>query len=750
MKNVYILALLIGSLINESFSQVTYSFTTAGATGRLGPNQVQINTAYGPTNLNGLVTCTAGVQIFTIPVTSNYSIVAAGAGGGNANGNGGRGRIVSGVINLAAGTVIRVVVGQKGILTNSSGGGGGSFVTYNNNMPIIVGGGGAGFLGSLGIVQPLSDGNYGNNGQNSACGTGIGGVGGNGGSGTTNGWGGGGGGLNSNGTQASYCAGTGGMSFINGGNGGNTCNNTVGGFGGGGGTHGNTGGGGGGGGYSGGGGSNQNIGNNTGGGGGSYQDPGMNTLVNVGTNLNQGYVNIIQLCVPGAAPTDNTPAPNQTVCAGSTTTLTVAGTGTITWYATNTSTPVLGTGAAFVTPTLSPGTYSYFAAAQNTCSAGPRTAVIFTVVSGPTITVNSGTICPGDSFTMNPSGAVTYTYSGGNQVVSPGVNTSYTVTGTDPSGCVSNPGAIANVSIAPSPTITVNSGSICAGQSFTMFPGGAVSYTFFNGQPVVTPTANTSFSVIGTSAGGCVSTSPAVSNVTVVVVPTVSVTGPSAMCLGQSITLNGWGASTYSWSNGGVTQSIVVSPTANISFTVTGTNSLGCPGTPVVKNITVNPLPSVNVTATETFICKGVSVALTASGADTYSWNTGALTASISVTPSVSTTYTVMGTNNATGCYQVVTINIQVSPCTGLNSHSILNLSGLTVHPNPNNGEFIVELRNGLKKNISVYDMTGRLVYTDSSEDDYLKVNINSFANGIYYVKIQSDNIFKVIKIVKE
>lgn len=65
------------------------------------------------------------------------------------------------------------------------------------------------------------------------------------------------------------------------------------------------------------------------------------------------------------------------------------------------------------------------------------------------------------------------------------------------------------------PVVSVNSGSICLGQSFTMTPSGATTYTFSNGGSVVTPTATANYTVIGVGSNGCVSPIPAVSSVTV-------------------------------------------------------------------------------------------------------------------------------------------------------------------------------------------------------------------------------------------
>lgn len=313
---------------HTSNAQTTYTFTNCSATGMTGPTQAQVNAAYLLTNLNGSVIATGGIQSFTLPTSGNYQITAAGAGGGNANAFGGRGRIVRGEVNLAAGTVLRILVGQKGILTTSSGGGGGSYVSNTaGNATIIVGGGGAGFVGGLGAAVPSSDGNIGTAGNNANDGA-LGGTNGAGGNGASGGWGGGGGGYNTNGTDASACLNTRGIAFLNGGTGGNTCNNTQGGFGGGGGTHGNTGGGGGGGGFSGGGGSTQNLGNSVGGGGGSYLS-GLTNTVDLGYNLGQGYVILTQMCVPGACVGTPTPGVSQasptTGCVSYTTALSITG-----------------------------------------------------------------------------------------------------------------------------------------------------------------------------------------------------------------------------------------------------------------------------------------------------------------------------------------------------------------------------------------------------------------------------------------
>lgn len=243
------------------------------------------------------------------------------------------------------------------------------------------------------------------------------------------------------------------------------------------------------------------------------------------------------------------------------------------------------TGGAPATSTLqNPATtYSVGGVYTVTLKAGDSngTTIItktITVNPSPTVSVSSGSICSGQSFTMIPGGAVSYTYSGGSAIVSPSANATYSVTGTNTFGCISNI-AISNVTVNPAPVITVNSSAICTGQSFTMTPGGANTYTYSSGTAVVSPTTNTSYNVTGTSSLGCVSTAPAISSVTVNPLPVLSTTTTSSLlCVGQTATLSVSGASTYTWSTSGTGSSIVVNPAVTTNYSVNGTDANGCLG----------------------------------------------------------------------------------------------------------------------------------------------------------------------------
>ncbi|MES2139600.1 MAG: PKD domain-containing protein [Bacteroidota bacterium] len=336
-----------------------------------------------------------------------------------------------------------------------------------------------------------------------------------------------------------------------------------------------------------------------------------------------------------------------TICTGQTATLTATGGTTYSWSTGATTNPITVTPAS---------TASYTVTGTSGGCSGTAIATV-TVGSSLTITVNSPTICAGQSATLTAVGGTTYLWSTGSTanplIVSPSSITSYTVTGT--SGSCSGT-AIATVTPAGSLTVTVNSPTICAGQTTTLTAAGGTTYVWSTGattNPItVSPTIITSYTVIGTTSG-CSATAIA----TVTISPSPGITVNSAtICVGQTATLTAVGGASYSWNSGATTNPISVTPSATTSYTVTGTAS-GCSGN-AVSTVTVNQSPAVIVNSPG--ICVGGLATLTASGASTYLWSTGATTAQITDSPVSTTTYTVTGTT--AGCSNTAIATVTVNP----------------------------------------------------------------------------------------
>ncbi len=305
------------------------------------------------------------------------------------------------------------------------------------------------------------------------------------------------------------------------------------------------------------------------------------------------------------------------------------------------------------------------------------------------------TVCPGQTatYTINAvAGATSYNWSvpSGTTVNSGAGTTSITVTFGSTSGNVSvqsvTPCGISTasnlaVTVAPLPTVaaTASPASICIGNSSTLTATGAASYVWSTSATgpttVVSPTATTTYTVTGTSAAGCVNTA----NVTVTVnaLPVVTATAtPPAICVGATSVLTANGATTYTWSpntNLSATTGTTVNanPTSTITYTVTGTNGNGCVNTGTVT-LTVNPLPVITATAASGTICDGDTETLTGNGGVSYVWSSGGTNPTESVSPTVTTTYTVTGTD-ANGCVSTgdVTVNVTPNPVVTVNSPTI-------------------------------------------------------------------------------
>ncbi|MCC6372198.1 MAG: T9SS type A sorting domain-containing protein [Bacteroidia bacterium] len=375
-----------------------------------------------------------------------------------------------------------------------------------------------------------------------------------------------------------------------------------------------------------------------------------------GTCSNTAIINVTLNTTPTVAVNSGS------ICSGNN--FTIAPTGANTYSYIN--------GASVVSPSATTS-YSVLGLSAQGCVSSNTAVSTVSVNSTPGISVNSGSICSGNSFVIVPNGASTYTITGNTATVSPLTNTSYSVSGTSTAGCVSSIPAISSVTVNITPTVSVNSGSICSGNSFTLTPTGALSYTISGGSGTVSPLINTTYSVTGISAQGCVSSNTAVSSVTVNATPTISAAS-GAICVGGVYTINPQGASTYTVSGG----SFTVSPTSTSSFSITGTSSLGCLGAnTAVATVSIQTSLSVSISGTN-IACSGQPLNLTANGASSYTWNTGATGNSISPTPSGNTTYSVIGSGGTCTGTAVISVTVAASPTVSVVSGNTAVCEGST------------------------------------------------------------------------
>ncbi len=443
-------------------------------------------------------------------------------------------------------------------------------------------------------------------------------------------------------------------------------------------------------------------------------------------------------------PTVTASASSASVCSGNQVTLTGGGATSYSWSGGVTD------GVAF-TPNAT-ATYTV-TGTDNGCSATASVSVAVNQTPAVTATSSSAAVCAGGQVTLTGGGATSYSWSGGvtdGVAFTPNATATYTVTGTD-NGCSATATVSVAVNQAPAVTATASSSSVCAGSQVTLTGGGATSYSWSGGATdgvAFTPNATATYTVTGTD-NGCSAT--ATVSVTVNSVPTVTATASSAsVCAGGQVTLTGGGATSYSWS-GGVTDGVAFTPNATATYTVTGTDN-GCSATATVS-VAVNTAPTVTLSLpVDTIQLNGGNVTLSGGSplGGTYT-GTGVTGTTFNPITSGLGTFTITYTyTDGSGCAGTATDVVHVVNTVGVQQVSAL--TGVQIYPNPNQGQFVISLAAPADKGVQVEitDATGKLVDMFTMIDKVQQVNIDTYAAGVYFVKLISGELHTTQRIIKQ
>jgi hypothetical protein len=442
-------------------------------------------------------------------------------------------------------------------------------------------------------------------------------------------------------------------------------------------------------------------------------------------------------------PTVTASANPSLLCAGSVSTLTAisAPGSTFTWQ------PINATGSVVMVSPITPTTICLVAAFDGSCVGAA--SLILTTIPVPTISVvaSSTNICAGGSVTLSATGGTAYAWIPGGAttpsiVVSPNAPIQYSVTGANAQGCFAGTAKV--IIVVPSPTISLLASNplICNGESCTLTLTGGVTYSWSTGANspsiVVNPTLSSVYTATVANQASCnASSSVAVD----VFSPTTSITGNSVVCNGQSAILSApLGAASYSWSNGSSSTSNTVTPLSNTIYSLTTTTpsaNVLCSASASFQ-VNVIPNPTVTVISSKAIACKNELIVLTASGGTVYNWtNNTATTPTISTTSTLITTliYSVTGTA-ANGCSSTATISVKVDACNGLREES--DLDNLMVYPNPSNGDFTIRFSKEI--NLNIYSTLGQFIQTiELTNENYYQLNVSGLANGIYFIRGESN-----------
>ncbi|WP_458626669.1 Ig-like domain-containing protein [Winogradskyella sp. PC D3.3] len=344
-----------------------------------------------------------------------------------------------------------------------------------------------------------------------------------------------------------------------------------------------------------------------------------------------------------------------TICNGESVILNASGATTYLW-----NTGDLGS-ELMVSPTE---TTTYIVTAEDAYGFTDTAQVTVNVNEAPVLTVSDDIyVMIGSSTTLSVSGASTYIWNTGETaseiIVSPEVTTTYTVTGFSESGCQSS----VDVLVTVVEELNANAGqdqSICLGDSVTLDATGGVTYTWNTGDTgaslTLVPTETATYTVTVTDGFGN-SDSDEVT-VTVNPSPVANAGEDQSTCLGESVVLTAQGGDSYLWSTGETTETITVNPNEDTVYSVevfSGT----CSDTDEVQ-VFVLPTPELTIND-DVVIMMGMSTTLEVFGANSYLWNTGEVSSSITVSPTDTTTYTVTGYLE-NGCESVAQVTVTIVP----------------------------------------------------------------------------------------
>jgi hypothetical protein len=278
------------------------------------------------------------------------------------------------------------------------------------------------------------------------------------------------------------------------------------------------------------------------------------------------------------------------------------------------------------------------------------------------ISASDSVVCAGTAITLSASGAETYTWSNGisNDVAFVPNNTNtYTVTALDSNGCSNTALQSIIVNSLPEIQITASDTIVCAGTTITLSASGADTYTWSNGisnEVAFVPENTDTYTVTGEDANGCSKTIE--QTIVVNQLPDIQISASdSVVCAGTAITLSASGAETYTWSNG-ISNDVAFIPNNTNTYTVTALDSNGCSNT-ALQSIIVNALPEIQISASDSIVCAGTTITLSANGADTYTWSND-INNDVAFVPDSTSTYTVTGTDTA-GCSNTATQSIIVN-----------------------------------------------------------------------------------------
>lgn len=453
-----------------------------------------------------------------------------------------------------------------------------------------------------------------------------------------------------------------------------------------------------------------------------------------------------------------------TFCSGGSVVLdaTTAGAATYAWSNGGTT--------AQITVTTS-GTYSCVVTKTSGCTATTNaiTVTVNASPAAPTINANGPTtFCNGDTVVLTSSQTSGIVWS--NNATSASINVvssgSYDVTYTDGNGCSATSAATTvTVNANPSAPVVTASGStsFCTGDSVMLSSNQTSGNLWSTGATTqdIYVSQSGSYTVTYTDGNGCSATSAATNvSVSSSPAPTVSITGSTQLCPGESVTLSSSTGDTYQWYlngnpiNGATSQTY--SANAAGTYAVDVTNSNPCNGAGMSANTTVTVLTAPTAGFTWSVpVVNQYQFTNSSANATIYSWDFGDLSGSSAQNPihiyTTNGTYTVtLIVTGSNGCTDTTTQVINF--VSGVEEE--VALAGMTLYPNPANDMVNISfnMNAGADVNIFAYDMTGKVLVNENQDlasgTTNVQYNTTEWSNGVYFFRVTENGVSNTVRVI--
>jgi hypothetical protein len=171
--------------------------------------------------------------------------------------------------------------------------------------------------------------------------------------------------------------------------------------------------------------------------------------------------------------------------------------------------------------------------------------------------------------------------------------------------------------------------------------------------------------------------------------------------------------------------------------------------------VTVNPKPAVAIAAfTPDTVCEtdpAINLPVGTPATGTYSGNGVVGTTFNPNTAGVGAHYVVYSyTDSITTCSNMDSTMIVVISCVGVDENGAL--AGVNIYPNPTNNIINITLGNiTADVNLTLTSIEGKIVYQENNvSDNKVSVDLSNNSKGIYFLKVETNNQYKVYKVIKE